>query len=152
MNNICIIGRLFDDPELRHTKDGIVCDLSVVVGDTYSKEDRVDLFEVMVVGELAESYVQKLSRGSFAGVSGYLRSDPYIDKLGVEHYIDRIITERVSVLPDMQLLQTKAEKSKSEATKDAPDQKQYGQKQGSFKTVRVAEDSPERERGERGPR
>jgi hypothetical protein len=102
MNNINIIGHLLDDPELRHTDGGIVCDLSVVVGDTYSGEDRTDLFEVTVVGERAEAYGQILSKGSYAGVSGHMRTDVYTDRLGTEHYSDKIITDRVIVLPVQQ--------------------------------------------------
>jgi len=99
MNTVNIIGRLTRDPVLRHTDDGkSVCDLTVAVEDTFSKDDRTDFLRVTAWGNQAENCAKYLQKGLMCGVNGRLRSDTYTDQDGVKRYPVSITADRVQFL------------------------------------------------------
>ncbi len=99
MNSINFIGRLTKDPELRKTEDGkSICNFSVAVDDTYSKEDRVDFMRVTVFGVQGENCEKYLQKGFLVGVSGRFRSDTYKDSEGITRYPVSVVAEKVSFL------------------------------------------------------
>lgn len=99
MNNLNVIGRLTKDPELRKTDDGrSICNFSLAVDDTHSKEDRADFIRVTVTGVQGENCERYLRKGFLAGVSGRFRSDTYKDSEGVTRYPISLTADRVSFL------------------------------------------------------
>ena len=99
MNNINMIGRLTKDPELHKTEDGkAICNFTLAVDDTYSKEDRADFVRVTVFGNQGENCQKYLSKGFLAGVQGRLRSDSYTDSEGVKRHAVTVTAERVQFL------------------------------------------------------
>lgn len=115
MNSINVIGRLTKDPELRRTEDGkSICNFSVAVDDTRSKESRADFIRCTVFGVQGENCHKYLKKGFLAGVSGRFRSDTYKDSEGITRYPVSITAERVQFLqwPDR-------EEAKTETNVDA---------------------------------
>ena len=99
MNNVNIIGRLVNIPEMKKTGDGLsVCDLRFAVDDVYSKEDRTDFINVTVFGNQAENCKRYLRKGFLAGVSGRIKTEMYTDKDGVNRYPVKIVADRVQFL------------------------------------------------------
>jgi single-strand DNA-binding protein len=95
MNSINLIGRLTKDPELRKTDDGKpVCNFSLAVDDTYSKDDRADFMRVTVYGMQAENCNRYLRKGFLCGVAGRMRSDVYKDTEGITRYPVSVIADR----------------------------------------------------------
>jgi single-strand DNA-binding protein len=99
MNNVNIVGRLTKDPELRHMDDGrAVCDFTLAIDDTYSREDRTDFLRVTAFGNQAELCERYLRKGFLAGASGRIRSDQYTDAEGIQRYPVTITADRVQFL------------------------------------------------------
>lgn len=105
MNSLNVIGRLTKDPELRRTEDGkSICNFSLAVDDTRSKDDRADFIRCTVFGTQAQNCEKYLQKGFLAGVSGRFRSDTYKDSEGITRYPISLTAERVQFLqwPDKQ--------------------------------------------------
>jgi single-strand DNA-binding protein len=99
MNNVNLIGRLTREPELRHTNEGrSICQFTLAVDDTFSKDDRTDFIRVTVFGNQADNCEKYLRKGFLAGVSGRIRSDIYTDAEGIKRYPVSITGERVQFL------------------------------------------------------
>jgi len=99
MNTANLIGRLTRDPELKKTTEGLsVCDFTLAVDDTFSREDRSDFIKVTVFGNQAETCEKYLRKGFLCGVSGHFRSDAYTDGEGIKRYPTKIIADRVQYL------------------------------------------------------
>lgn len=79
MNQVCLIGRLTRDPELRHTPSGnAVATFSIAVdgaGDYDEGEGKyaAGFFDCQAWGAQAENIAQYLEKGRQVGVSGSLR-------------------------------------------------------------------------------
>jgi single-strand DNA-binding protein len=99
MNNINLIGRLTKDPALKQTDEGrSICNFTLAVDDTFSKEDRADFVRVTVFGIQAENCCKYLRKGFLAGVSGRMRSDVYTDAEGIKRFPVSVTGERVQFL------------------------------------------------------
>jgi single-strand DNA-binding protein len=99
MNNINLIGRLTKEPEIRKTEEGrCICNFTLAVDDTYSKDDRTDFIRVTVFGVQAENCGKYLRKGFLAGVTGRIRSDSYTDSEGIKRYPISVTGERVQFL------------------------------------------------------
>ena len=99
MNTANLIGRLTRDPELKKTDDGLsICDFTIAVDDTFSREDRADFIKVTVFGNQAENCEKYLRKGFICAVNGRFRSDQYTDGEGIKRYPMKVIAERVQFL------------------------------------------------------
>lgn len=105
MNNINLIGRLTKDPESKKTDEGrTICNFTLAVDDSWSKEDRADFIRVTVFGNQGDNCQKYLRKGILAGVSGRIRSDVYTDGEGVVRYPVTVTADRVQFIqwPDRQ--------------------------------------------------
>lgn len=86
MNNICIVGNVCNDIELRETANGRkYCRLNIAVNRIYANADgeRVtDFFNVTVWGARAETCARYLKKGGKVAVTGSLENRSYEDKDG----------------------------------------------------------------------
>lgn len=95
MNNVCIIGNLTKDVELRYTPQGTaVGQFSIAVNEL---KDEVSFFEVVCFGKTAENCQQYIAKGSKVGVSGRLKQDRW-EKDGQKRSKVRVIAQRVEFL------------------------------------------------------
>jgi len=80
MNQVCLIGRLGRDPELRVTQGGTsVAKFSLAV-DRHDEAKTTDWFEVTCFGKVAENTGQYMRKGCMVGITGRLRQDTWTDK------------------------------------------------------------------------
>lgn len=76
LNSVVLIGRLTRDPELKYTPNGTaVCNMSIAVNRTFSKEDEADFFDVTCWKKTAEATAQHMKKGRQIAVQGELRQD-----------------------------------------------------------------------------
>ena len=99
MNTVNLIGRLTKEPELKKTDEGLsVCNFTLAIDDTHSREDRADFMRVTVYGSQADNCQKYLRKGFLAGVSGRVRSDSYKDSEGITRYPVSIVADRTQFL------------------------------------------------------
>lgn len=100
LNNVEILGNLGADPEVRYTKGGkAVATLSIATTRKYRRGDPDDaeLIEetewhrVVVWGPSAEIVAKHKRKGDQLLVRGYLRTQKYTDKDGVDRWSTEIV-------------------------------------------------------------
>lgn len=101
MNQVCLIGRLTRDPELRQTQSGkAVCNFTLAVDREFKTDDgpTADFFPVIVWGKSAENCARYLAKGRQVGVTGRLEVEEYTTKDGQKRRAPRITASRVDFL------------------------------------------------------
>jgi single-strand DNA-binding protein len=102
-NTVTIVGNLADDPDLRHTTNGVaVANVRVAVNQRFfNKEsngwdERLDgFFTCTIWRDYAEHVKASLRRGDRVLVTGRLRSRSYEDKDGVTKWVTEIEADEV---------------------------------------------------------
>lgn len=95
VNKVILVGRLGQDPELRHTTSGkAVCNLRLATGD----EDKTEWHNVVVWEKPAENCAKYLSKGRQVYVEGRLQTRKYEDKAGVERKATDVVAYSVQFL------------------------------------------------------
>jgi len=96
VNKVIILGRLGQDPELKHTPNGAsVCNFSVATSERWKDKnsgqdmEKTEWHRVVVWGKLAESCNQYLSKGREAFVEGRLETRTW-EQDGVKRYTTEI--------------------------------------------------------------
>ncbi len=85
MNVVVLVGRLTDNPELRHTNSNIsVTRFSIAVDRAYrSGEDRqADFINIVAWRQTAEFITTYFKKGQRIGIEGSLRMNQFTDKDG----------------------------------------------------------------------
>lgn len=85
MNVVVLVGRLTDNPELRHTNSNVaVTRFSIAVDRSYrSGEDRqTDFINIVAWRQTAEFITTYFKKGQRIGIEGSLRMNKYTDKDG----------------------------------------------------------------------
>ena len=84
MNNVCLVGRLTADPELRTTQSGkSVVSVNIAVD---RQGEEADFPHCVAFGKTAELMAQYLHKGSLVGIQGQIRTGSYDDKNGQKHF------------------------------------------------------------------
>ena len=79
MNNICLIGNICADPELRTTEAGnAVATFRIAVRRPRTKEEKTDFFNIVAWRHNAEFVCKYGKKGSQIAVSGMLCNRCYI--------------------------------------------------------------------------
>lgn len=82
MNNICLIGRITQDPELKTTTTGkSVCNFDIAVKRPFVN-DITDFFTCICWDKKAEIFAKYVSKGRLIGIKGYLYTRKWQDKNG----------------------------------------------------------------------
>ena len=102
MNNVTLVGRLVQAPELRFIANTgtPVASFTLAVNREYSKngERQADFIDIQVWNKQAEVCSQYLEKGSLVSVQGSIRIDSYEDQSGVKRRSFRINASRVEFL------------------------------------------------------
>jgi len=104
VNKVILIGNLGADPELRETKSGSVCTISLATTDTWfdkasnSKKERTEWHRVVVWSKQGENVAKYLRKGSSAYVEGRLETRDWQDKDGNKRYTTEVIAQLVQFL------------------------------------------------------
>ena len=100
MNNVCLIGRLTADPEIRYTQieNIMVAQFNLAVNRAYAKqgeERKVDFITIVAWGKTAEFCSKYFRKGQQVGVTGRIETGSYDDKDGKKVYTTKVIAEHV---------------------------------------------------------
>lgn len=102
LNNIILIGRLAQDPELRYTNNGIaVANFNLAVERPFTNQEGerdVDFIRVTVWRKQAEAVANNLGKGRLVAVDGRLQIDEYEDNQGEKRKTAVVIADRVQFL------------------------------------------------------
>jgi single-strand DNA-binding protein len=103
LNKTQIIGRLGQDPELRHTGSGTaVANLSIATDESYTQDgkevEQTEWHDVTCWAGLAETVNEYLEKGRRVYVEGSLKTREWEDKDGNQRYSTEIHADRVDFL------------------------------------------------------
>ena len=100
MNNVCLIGRLTKDVDVRYTQanNTLVANFTLAVNRSFVKEtdevkaDFIPIIAWKATGEFCSKYFKK---GQQVGVVGRIQTRNWEDEQGQKHYATEVIAERV---------------------------------------------------------
>lgn len=101
MNNVCLVGRLTRDPELRTTGTGIsttTFSLAVDGRPGANGEPHTDFINIVVWRNQAENVCKYCSKGSMVAVIGRITSRSYDAQDGTKRYVTEVIADNVRFL------------------------------------------------------
>lgn len=97
VNKVIILGKLGQDPELKHTPNGAaVCNMSIATSEKWKDKtsgeakSETQWHRVVVWGKMAELCNQYLAKGRDAYVEGKLQTRSWEDKDGNKRYTTEI--------------------------------------------------------------
>lgn len=127
VNKVILLGRLGQDPELKHTPSGAaVCNFSLATSESWvdkntnEKKEKTEWHRIVVWGKLAELCNQYLAKGREAFVEGELATRSWENKEGVKMYTTEINAKSVQFLGGNSG-ENKTQSSQKEETKISTD-------------------------------
>ena len=101
LNQVILIGRLTNDPDLRYTSGNgkAVCNFGLAVNRPYKSKQEADFINIEVWGKQAENTAQYVGKGSKVAVTGELNIDQY-EKDGQKRTATKVKANRVVFLDD----------------------------------------------------
>ena len=118
MNNVCLVGRLTRDPELRTTSSGVAnCRFSLAVDGRPDSNGNphTDFINIVVWRNQAENVAKYCKKGSQVAISGRIQTGSYQGSDGNTRYTTDVVADRV------QFLGSKNASSSEEFADDMPD-------------------------------
>ena len=102
MNEVILIGRLAQDPDLRTTANGTsVARFTVAVPSTYSsqkEEKKTDFISCVAWQKLAENIGKYGFKGMMVAVKGRVQNRSYDDQKGNKKYVTEILANSIMFL------------------------------------------------------
>lgn len=101
MNNVCLVGRLTRDPELRTTASGIAnCRFSIAVDGRpgANGEQRTDFINIVVWRNQAENVSKYCKKGSLVGITGRIQTGSYQAQDGTTKYTTDVVADNIRFL------------------------------------------------------
>lgn len=101
MNNVCLVGRLTRDPELRTTSSGIAnCRFSIAVDGRPGQngEPHTDFINIVVWRNQAENVSKYCTKGSMVGITGRIQTGSYQASDGSTRYTTDVVADNVRFL------------------------------------------------------
>ncbi len=125
MNQICLMGRLVRDPEIRQTSTGkSVGSFTLAVDRDYQSNDsqgqNTDFIDIVVWGKTAEFVSKYFYKGKLAGVTGRLQIRPWTDKDGNNRRSTEVVANSVYFGGDKNTSQGNTQNYTSDHTQATP--------------------------------
>lgn len=104
LNKVILIGRLGQEPTIRHIPNGeAVCNFSVATSESWkdqsgNKHERIEWHNITMYRRLAEIAGQYLKKGSQVYLEGKIQSRKYQGKDGIERTAYDIIVNEMKML------------------------------------------------------
>ncbi len=99
MNNVCLLGRLTADPELRHTPNGNATTTFIIaVNRPYKDKDGslpVDFITIVAWRQTAELVCKHFIKGRMIAVQGSIQTGSYTDKDGNKRKTFEILANHI---------------------------------------------------------
>ena len=108
INNVVLVGRLGNDPEMRYIPSGTaVTSFRLAVNrpprrDAPEGEEQTDWLNIVTFGKVAENCAQYLDKGSLVGIEGRVQSRSWEGKDGQRRYSVEINARSVQFLESRQ--------------------------------------------------
>lgn len=126
INNVVLVGRLTQDPELRYTNNGTAkCHIKIAVDRNYQPsngEKQTDFIPAVVWGAQGEAVAAHKYKGDLVGVTGEIHFDSWQDKDDNWHNYTYVNADAVQFLDNRGKEKAEAEaeeeKKAAEAKKD----------------------------------
>lgn len=105
INKVMVMGRLGQDPDLRHTaSQQSVCTLSVATtefrtGQDGNRQELTEWHRIVVWGKQADNCKKYLTKGRMVFVEGRLQTRSWDDQNGQKRYSTEIVANNVQFLP-----------------------------------------------------
>ena len=96
MNNVILIGRLANEPELSYTPNSqtAVCRFTLAVS-RIKRDDPADFIRITVWGKQAENCDRYLSKGRQAAIHGRIQTGSYTNRDGAKVYTTEVVANSV---------------------------------------------------------
>ena len=98
LNKVLLIGRLGQDPEIRHTQGGqAVASFSIATNESWrdkegNQQERTDWHNCVAFGATAEKYIGPyITKGTLVSIEGTLQTRSWEDKEGNKKYTTEVI-------------------------------------------------------------
>jgi single-strand DNA-binding protein len=104
VNKVILVGRLGNDPELRHTPSGAaVANFSVATSESWTdksgqRQERTEWHKVVVWGKLAEICGKHLTKGRQVYLEGKNTTRHFKDKNNQDKYVTEVQADTVRFL------------------------------------------------------
>lgn len=102
MNNVVLVGRLTENPEISEKETGKkVTAVNVAVSRNYKNSEGIyetDFIRCILWDGIATSACEYCKVGDVIGIKGRLQSSEYDDENGKRHFVTEVIAERVTFL------------------------------------------------------
>ena len=103
INKVILVGNLGDDPDVRETDSGIVCNISVATSESWkdrdgNRQERTEWHRVVAFGKLAEIMDEYLRKGAKVYIEGKIRTEKWTDKDGVDRYATKVYADNMQML------------------------------------------------------
>lgn len=101
MNNVCLVGRLTRDPELRTTSSGLSnCRFTIAIDGrpNANGEAHTDFINIVVWRAQADNVAKYCKKGSLVGVTGRIQTGSYDAQDGTKRYTTDVVADNVRFL------------------------------------------------------
>lgn len=102
MNEVVLIGRLTNDPDLRYlpTSGTAIVKFQIAINRSYKKDNKpvTDFIPIEVWGKIAEFCANYLEKGRLVAINGSLHFDRYVDDQGVNRTYAKVSAKNVKAL------------------------------------------------------
>ena len=105
VNKVIILGRLGQDPEVRHMPNGnAVANVNIATNDGYKDKqtgqyiDVTEWHRVVIFNKMAEVVQQYCKKGSQLYVEGRIRTNKWQDQTGADRYTTEIVANEIQLM------------------------------------------------------
>lgn len=98
MNNVCIVGRLTKDLEVRTSPSGTTIAKTSIAVNRQFKRDEADFINLIAFNKTAELMSQYLGKGSQVGIEGRIQTGSYDNKDGKKVYTFDVVVDRIAFI------------------------------------------------------
>ena len=102
-NQIQLIGRVGQDPEVRQTANGVTMASFTIATDSHNQQpgedSRPDWHRIKAFGHTAETIRKELAKGHLVHITGRLEYNRFQDREGAQRTIAQIVARDVTLLP-----------------------------------------------------
>ena len=105
LNKATLIGNLGQDPDIRHTQNGLaVANLTVATSESWTdrnsgkKVDKTEWHRIVLWDKLAEVAGQYLHKGDKVYIEGKLQTRKWTDQAGTDRYTTEIVGQQLLML------------------------------------------------------
>ena len=101
LNKVLLVGRLGQDPEIRHSQDGnAIASFSIATNESWrdrdgNQQEKTHWHNCVAFGPTAEKYIQPyVTKGTLVCVEGTLQTRSWEDKEGNTRYTTEVVANR----------------------------------------------------------